>query len=112
MSARNFFLGFEKWVNTLPRNFPSTPPSGPCGLGFAEGDTLFRPEGDCAIIHVVVFSFRSFMASCILQENEARRSRFFSGGEERSSSAKRFQTGEAVARAMPIGVKIGGSDGV
>ena len=85
---------------------------GPCGLGFAEGDTLFRPEGDCAIIHVVVFSFRSFMASCILQENEARRPRFFSGGEERSSSAKRFQTGEAVARAMPIGVKIGGSDGV
>ena len=30
----------------------STPPSGPCGLGFAEGDTLFRPEGNCAIIHV------------------------------------------------------------
>ena len=75
-------------------------------------ELLFRPEGDCAIIHVVVFSFRSFTASCILQENEARRPRFFSDGEERSSSAKRFQTGEAVARAMPIGVKIGGLDGV
>ena len=75
-------------------------------------ELLFRPEGDFAIIHVVVFSFRSFTASCILQENEVRRPRFFPDGEERSSTAKRFQTGEAVARAMPIGVKIGGLDGV
>src|SRR5574344_1906577 len=54
-------------------------------------ELLFRPEGDCAIIHVVVFSFRSFMASCILQENEARRPRFFSGGGRRSGGAKRFR---------------------
>ena len=45
---------------------------------------LFRPEGDCAIIHAVAFSFRLDFAPCIVQENRARRPHFFSchGGLE------------------------------
>lgn len=40
-------------------------------------ELLFRPEGNYAIIHVVVFSFLLVNASCIVQENRARRPHFF-----------------------------------
>ena len=43
---------------------------GPCWLDFAEGDTLFRPEGDCAIIHAVVFSFRRLVHPVFYRKTE------------------------------------------
>ena len=80
------------------------------GKHFAQkfSELLFRPEGDCAIIHAVVFSFRLVIASCSMQENGWGRPRFVVPRWKAVGWREAFLTGGAVARAKPIGVKFGG----
>jgi hypothetical protein len=55
---------------------------------------LFRPEGNCAIIHSVAFSFLLFFAPCIVQENGSGRPHFFSERWKSVGRAKRFKPAE------------------
>ena len=69
---------------------------------------LFRPEGNCAIIHGVAFSFLLFFAPCIVQENGSGRPHFFSERWKSVGRAKRFKPAEReYARAEGVGLAEG-----